>query len=121
MAELTCEERSTGTKIAHEAVQSAELAISIQMSKEKRNDLPTGKSRSSDTRRCPARTPSATGAGWAEYQNLKNSPATAISSASASAAIVPGYPGKLGKPWRIFLVWKNSGTANTLWETSYDL
>lgn len=63
----------------------------------------------------------ATGAGWAEYQNLKNSPATAISSASPSAAIVPGYPGKLGKPWRIFLVWKNSGNGDTLWESSYDL
>jgi hypothetical protein len=44
-AELTCEERSAGTKIAYEAVHSVKLAISIQTSKEKRNDLPTGKSR----------------------------------------------------------------------------
>jgi hypothetical protein len=63
----------------------------------------------------------ATGPGWAEYANLRNSPATAVSSARASAAIVPGYPGKLAKPWRIFLVWKNSGSSDTLWESSYDL
>lgn len=61
----------------------------------------------------------ATGAGWATYCNLKTSAATAVSSHSPSAAIVPGIPG--GAPWRIFLVWKNQGTSNTLWESSHDI
>jgi hypothetical protein len=62
-----------------------------------------------------------TGAGWASYSNLKNSPATALSSHSPTAAIVPGFPGKVGQPSRIFLIWKNQGSSNTLWESSYDI
>jgi hypothetical protein len=61
----------------------------------------------------------ATGPGWADYTNLKTSAATALSSHSPSAAIVPGIPG--GTPWRIFLVWKNQGSSNTLWESSHDI
>jgi hypothetical protein len=63
----------------------------------------------------------ATGHNWSSYRNLKNSPATAATSHIPAAAIVPGYPGKLGKPWRIFLLWKNQGSSNTLWESSVDL
>jgi len=51
----------------------------------------------------------------------KQTAANALSSHACAAAIVPGFPGKLGKPWRIFVIWKNSGTDHTLWESSIDI